>query len=134
MSSLLGWALAVLAVAVGYAVYGWPGVLLALTIVVFWMLLQFSRVMRVMRGAAQRPVGVIDSAVMLHSRLNKGMRLLEILPLTRSLGHKLADNPETFVWADPGGSEVRVELQGGRLASWTLTRAPGDATTGAPPP
>jgi hypothetical protein len=49
-SALVGWALAVAAVAAGYVGYGWPGVVLAVTVVVFWLLLQFSRALRVMRG------------------------------------------------------------------------------------
>lgn len=127
MNPVLGWALAVLAVAVGYASWGWQGVVLAITVVVFWMLLQFSRVLRVMRGAAGRPVGSIDNAVMLHSKLKPGLRLIDILPLTGSLGEKLADDPETFRWTDAGGDAVRVELRKGRLAAWHLDRAAGAA-------
>ncbi len=123
MNPLVGWSLAVVAVAVGYASYGWPGVLLAVTVVVFWLLLQFNRALRVMRRASARPVGSIDSAVMLHARLRAGMRLLEILPLTRSLGHKVADDPETFEWTDGGGDRVRVQLQNGRCSAYTLLRA-----------
>lgn len=124
MNPILGWGLAVVAVAVGYASYGWQGVLLAVSVVVFWLLLQFSRALRVMRMAAGRPVGAIDNAVMLHARLRPGMRLLEILPLTRSLGQKVADEPETFVWTDAGGDRVRVELRAGRCSAFALERAP----------
>jgi hypothetical protein len=127
----IGWSLAVLAIAVGYAQYGWRGVVLGVTIVAFWLLLQFSKAMRVMRGAAQAPVGRVDSAVMLHSKLREGLRLLEILPLTRSLGRKVADDPETFEWTDASGATVRVELVGGRCKRWTLTRPAGE--TAAPP-
>lgn len=127
MSPVLGWTLAVLAVAVGFVAWGWPGVVLAVTVVVFWMLLQFSRVLRVMRGAAGRPVGSVASAVMLHAKLKAGLRLIDILPLTGSLGEKLADDPETFRWTDAGGDAVRVELRKGRVAAWHLDRAPGAA-------
>ncbi|MCE2656905.1 MAG: hypothetical protein LW854_01470 [Rubrivivax sp.] len=123
MNVVWGWILAVLAVAVGYASYGWPGVVLAITVIVFWMLLQFSRVMRVLRQAGQAPVGHVDNAVMLHSKLHPGMKLLEILPMTRSLGQKLADDPETFAWTDAGGDRVVLELVGGRLRSAALERA-----------
>ena len=122
MSPLLGWGLAAAAVAVGWFGYGWPGVLLAVSAVVFWLLLQFSRVLRVMRQAAGRPVGAIDNAVMLHARLQPGMRLLQILPLTRSLGVKVADEPETFVWTDAGGDRVRIELRDGRCTAFALER------------
>jgi hypothetical protein len=128
MNKTVGWILAVLAVAVGYAGYGWPGVVLAVTAIVFWMLLQFSRVLRVLRQAGHAPVGHVDNAVMLHSRLHPGMKLLEILPLTRSLGQKLSDDPESFAWADAAGDRVVVELVAGRLRGAVLERA-----AGAPP-
>lgn len=123
MSAALGWVLAVVAVAGGYASYGWPGVVLALTVIVFWLLLQFSRALRVMRQAAERPVGTVDSAVMLQSRLQTGMQLMQIIKLTRSLGNKVADDPETFVWQDAAGDAVRVELRDGRCTAWQLQRA-----------
>lgn len=122
MNAAIGWSLAVLGVAMGYVQGGWPGVLFAVTLVVFWLLLQFSRVMRVMRTAGAGPVGHVDSAVMLHSKLKSGMRLLEILPLTRSLGQKVADDPETFVWTDDSGAAVRIELLNGRCRAWRLER------------
>jgi len=54
------------------------------------------------------------------------MRLLQILPLAGSLGQKVADDPETFVWTDAGGDRVRVQLRGGRTLAVQLERA-GDA-------
>jgi hypothetical protein len=119
---LVGWALAVLAVAVGYFQWGWQGVVLAVTVIVFWLLLQFSRALRVLRNAGSAPVGQVPSAVMLHTKLQRGQRLPEILKFTKSLGIKLADDPETFEWRDAGGDAVRVELRGGRLEHWTLQR------------
>ena len=123
MSATLGWALAVLAVAAGYVGYGWRGVVLAVTVVVFWLLLQFSRSLRVLRGAAGRPLGRVPNVVMLHARLAVGMPLLEILRLTRSLGRRLSEEPEVYAWSDEGGDELRVELRQGRVARWTLQRA-----------
>ena len=132
MNPVLGWGLAVIAVAAGYVGYGWPGVALAVTVIVFWLLLQFSRALRVMRAAAGRPVGSIDNAVMLHARLRTGMQLLEILPLTRSLGQKVADEPETFVWTDAGGDRVRVELRNGSCTHFALERAADGQAAPAP--
>lgn len=125
MNVLVGWALAVLALAVGYVQWGWPGVALGVSVIVFWMLLQFSRTLRVMRLAGQAPVGHVESAVMLHSKLKPGMRLIDILPLTRSLGVKVDEAPESFEWRDASGATVRVELVAGRCRAWSLERPDG---------
>ena len=119
----LGWGLAAAAVAVGYAGYGWPGVVLALGVVVFWLLLQFNRALRALRLASGRPVGQVPNAVMLHARLRTGLRLTQVLALTRSLGRRIADDPETFAWRDEAGDEVQVELHDGRVTAWRLLRA-----------
>jgi hypothetical protein len=129
----LGWALAVAALAAGYVSYGWPGVALALTVVVFWLLLQFSQALRTLRIASQRPVGKVPSAVMLNARLDVGMRLPKVLRLTLSLGRKVREAPdgdETWAWADDNGDEVHVELQGGRVARWALHRAQAEGDAG----
>ncbi|MFO1328564.1 MAG: hypothetical protein U1F56_14500 [Rubrivivax sp.] len=128
MNPLIGWGLALAAFVAGWLSWGWRGLLMAFSAVVFWLLLQFSRGLRVLRQAGGRPVGSIDNAVMLHAKLRTGMRLLEILPLTRSLGRQLADDPETYVWTDAGGDRVRVELRAGRCTAFALERA------GAEPP
>lgn len=118
----IGWALAAAALAAGYVGYGWRGVVLALSVVVFWLLLQFSRSVRALRDATGRPVGNVASAVMLHARLHAGMRLPEVLKLTRSLGRHVSDEPETWAWADAGGDEVQVVLTAGRVSAWDLKR------------
>ncbi len=120
-----GWGLAALALAVGYWSYGWPGVLLAATAIVFWLLLQFSRALRTLRLAAEAPVGQVPSAVMLHAKLHPGMRLTEVIKLTRSLGRKLSDDPETFAWRDASGAEVQIEFAHGRCRAWRLVRDGG---------
>jgi hypothetical protein len=126
MGSAIGWGLAVLAVALGYAFYGWQGVAVAISGAVFWLLLQFSRAMRAMRVAGQSPVGTVASAVMLQARLRPGLRLMDIIVLTRSLGRKVADEPETFEWCDGGGACVRVTLVQGRCSRWQLLRPADD--------
>jgi len=123
VNTAIGWSLAAAALALGYLQWGWPGVALAVTLIVFWLLMQFSRALRALRKAARSPVGHIDNAVMLNARLQHGQRLPQILALTRSLGHKLSDNPEAFEWRDAGGDAVRIELVGGKLARWELQRA-----------
>jgi hypothetical protein len=119
---VLGWGLAALAVGVGYWSYGWPGVLLAATAIVFWLLLQFSRALHTLRLAAGTPVGQVPSAVMLHARLQPGMRLTDVIKITRSLGRKVGDDPETFAWCDASGAEVQIEFVRGRSRVWQLQR------------
>lgn len=137
MSATWGWTLALVAIVLGWFQWGWQGVILAISVVVFWLLLQFSRAMRVMRQAAGAPIGHVDSAVMLNARLRQGMRLMEIIPLTRSLGQAVEGEPaasEAFTWTDTSGASVRVQLVGGRLRQWVLERpaespghSPGDS-------
>jgi hypothetical protein len=135
MSSPMGWGLAVAAMAAGYVGWGWPGVVLGVTVIVFWLLLQFSRSLRVLKRAAGNPVGHVDSAVMLHSKLKAGMPLLQVLVLTRSLGTRLSEEPERWGWADPGGARVSLEFEAGKLRTWQLARddAPAAPAALAPP-
>jgi hypothetical protein len=119
----LGWALAVLAVAAGYQGWGWAGVALAVTVIAFWLLLEFSRSLRVLREAAGAPVGSVANAVMLNAKLEAGMRLPQILKLTRSLGRPVSQEPEVWAWADAAGDEVQVTLRAGLVAAWELKRA-----------
>ena len=123
MNPWIGWGLAVLGIAAGYIGWGWQGVVLGVTVIVFWLLLQFSRSLRVLQRAGRAPVGHVNNAVMLHSKLKPGMLLMQVLPITKSLGRKLAESPETWGWADAGGDEVQLVFVGGKLQSWTLRRA-----------
>jgi hypothetical protein len=141
MNPVIGWSFAVVAIAAGWVGWGWPGVALGVTVIVFWLLLQFSRAMRVMRAAGQRPVAVVDSAVMLQSRLTAGMTMLQVLPITRSLGERVGESPERWRWRDAGGDEVLTEWRDGKLARWELQRAataepasPADAERRPQPP
>lgn len=129
MNKHIGWALAILALVVGWVMYRWPGVVMALTIIVFWLLLQFGRAMRVMANAGRAPVGAIPNAVMVHSRLREGMTMLELLQVTRALGEPVAGEPDTWRWTDRGGDTVTVALPGGRLQTWHLKR--NDSSSGA---
>jgi hypothetical protein len=129
MNPILGWPLALTAVIAGTQLYGWQGLVLALTVVAFWVILQFNQVMRVMRAAADRPVGHVDSAVMLHAKLHRGMRMLDVVKLTRSLGQRERDDGEAYSWTDPAGNRVSVTFGAGRLHAWELQRP---ATVDAP--
>ncbi|MCU0774762.1 MAG: hypothetical protein MUC74_09700 [Ideonella sp.] len=132
MSPIVGWILAGIAVVAGWLGWGVPGVVLAVTVITFWLLLQFSRALRVMRMAAGRPVGHVDSAVMLQSRLTQGMTMMQVIPLTRSLGERVG-NDDTWRWRDTGGDAVTLVFQRGKLASWAFVRvATPDADSATP--
>ncbi|ALV04749.1 hypothetical protein [Roseateles depolymerans] len=129
MNRWFGVALAVAAVAIGIALYGWKGAILALSLIVFWLLLQFSQLMKVMRTANESPLGHVSSALMLQSRLHPGMTLVQLIRLCRSLGVKVA--PDTYRWADAGGDAVEVVLKAGKVTHWTLIRAQDDKVVDA---
>jgi len=115
----------VLLIALAYNSYGWPGVALVAGGIVFWLLLHFTRLMTVLRRAAQRPIGHVGSAVMLNARLKPGLTLMHVVALTRALGAQQSPpggQPELFRWTDPGGSWVDCEFAGGKLRRWTLVR------------
>jgi len=127
MNPTLGWALAAVAVAVSWQAYGGLGVAMAVTVIVFWLLLQFNRAVRVMKNASSAPVGYIDSAVMLNAKLKAGMTMMQIVTLTRSLGRSISKEPEVWAWEDDGGSVVTLTMRSGRLRDWTLMRPEPDA-------
>lgn len=131
MDARLGWLIAAAALVVGWWSYGWPGLVLAATVIVFWLLLQFSRAMRVLRNAANAPVGVVPNAVMFHARLRAGIPLADVIRAAGSLGRKTRDEPETFAWSDASDVRVEVELAAGRCAAWRLLRP--DAMASGPP-
>ena len=129
-SPLVGWLLAAAALALGYRTYGWPGFMLAVTAVVFWLLLQFSRALRTVRNAAGAPIGSVRSAVMFNARLRPGMTMPQVLALAGSLGRRLdavvdaatAKGDETWSWQDEGNVAVDAVFGAGRLLRWQLRR------------
>jgi hypothetical protein len=127
MNPIVGWVLAALFVGLAWQQYGWQGVVFAATAIAFWLLLQFNRAMRVIRGAAGSPVGHVGSAVMLNARLKPGMTMMQIVGLARSLGRKVSDDPERYEWVDASGARVTVTLHRGRCTAWELQREPPPA-------
>lgn len=114
--------------------YGWAGVALAVGAIVMWMLIHFNQIMRALKRAANRPVGYVDSAVMLNAKLKRGDNVLHVLALTKSIGRALTpenQQPEIFQWTDGSGSSVNCEFMDGRLVTWQLVRP---APVEAPPP
>jgi hypothetical protein len=122
MNPIVGWGLAVVAVAAGWQAYGWQGVVMAVSLIVFWLLLRFSRAMRAMKNAAAAPKGHVGSAVMVNAKLRAGMTLMQVITLTQSLGERVSETPETWAWADDGDSRVTLVFEGAKLKSWQLTR------------
>ena len=59
--------------------FGWAGIALAAGGVVMWTLLHFTRLMTILKKAADRPVGHVGSAVMLNAKLREGLRMLDVL-------------------------------------------------------
>ena len=125
--------------AYGYHAFAWMGFFLVLGGLVMWALLHFTRLVKVLERAANRPMGYVDSAVMLNAKLKTGVNLMHVIALTRSLGELLSpkdEQPEVFRWRDNSQSVVTCVFQDGRLQSWTLDR-PSDsqpATDQAPQP
>ena len=128
--ALAGLALLVMA----HQTYGWPGVALIVGALVMWLLLHFNRMMQVLKRAANRPIGHVESAVMFNARLKRGVTLMHVLAMTRSLGERLSpegEQPERFRWTDTGGSSVSADFLGGKLAHWQLQRPTPAEETGA---
>lgn len=113
--------------------YGWPGVAAVVSMGVFWMLLHFSRMMQVLKRATNRPIGYIDSAVMLNAKLKPGATLLHVIARTRSLGvlqSPKGEQPEVFRWTDNTHSHVTCTFVNGKLTAYELKRPVQDDAVG----
>jgi len=119
--------------------YGWQGVALVGGGLMMWVLLHFTRLLTILKRAADRPIGSVASAVMLNAKLRKGMTLMHVIAMTRSLGALQTpkdEQPERYRWTDAGDSHVTCEFRAGKLVGWTMVRpdpepepdpAPGEA-------
>jgi hypothetical protein len=124
---------AVAAVFAGWHYAGWAGVALAVTATVTYVLIHLSKMLQILRRAANRPKGSVGSADALNAKLKPGTPLLKVIGMTGSLGEALTPEgrqPESFRWSDPQGASVTGEFRDGRLVSWRLER--GQADTPAP--
>ena len=132
----------VIVVVMGFRSYGWMGVAAVGGGVLMWALLHFTRLMNVLRKAADRPIGHVGSAVMLNAKLQAGVSLMHVVAMTRSLGALQSpenEQPEFYRWTDGTRSHVTCEFHNGKLVKWVLERpaAPEDAqdgTAGSAPP
>ncbi|WP_332824733.1 glycerate kinase [Ramlibacter sp.] len=117
--------LGVVVVALAWQTAGWAGVALAAGGIVMWMLLHFTRMMKVLQRASDRPVGWVDSAVMLNAKLRPKVNLLHVVAMTRSLGEQLSpkdEQPEVYRWTDGSASHVTCTFADGKLVKWELVR------------
>mgnify|MGYP002655007066 FL=1 len=105
--------------------FQWAGIALAAGGVVMWILLHFTRMVTILNKAANRPIGHVASAVMLNAKLKKGVNLMHVIAMTRSLGQLVTDKdaqPEIYTWTDTSDSVVTCTFVGGKLTEWTLMR------------
>jgi hypothetical protein len=127
--------IAVIVMTIGaWRAMGWPGIALAAGGVVMWILLHFTRLMTILKKAANSPVGHVGSAVMLNAKLKKGQTLMHVIAMTRSLGAQQTpkdEQPEVFTWTDAGESKVTCTFVGGKLSDWALERPATDTEVSA---
>ena len=113
--------------------YSWAGLAVTSGALVMWLLLHFSRMMQILKRAANRPIGYVDSAVMLNAKLRPGVNLLHVVAMTRALGELQSPpdtQPEVFRWTDGSASQVSCVFLHGKLQSWELKRPnPADDPT-----
>lgn len=115
----------VAAIAFAWSRYGWQGVAVVGTALIMWALMHFNRMMQVLKRAANRPIGYVDSAVMLNAKLKPKMALLHVVAMTRSLGQLQTvrdQQPEVYRWTDNSDSTVDCTFQDGRLVQWQMVR------------
>ena len=132
MNARLGWLLAALFAFAAWRAYDLAGLAFAASAIVFWLLLQFNRAVRVMKNAAASPVARVPSAVMFHAGLASGMTMLQIVTKTKSLGRKVEGSDDDWRWCDDGGASVVLHFERGRLVRWQIER-PREAEVGADP-
>ena len=130
-------ALALTVLVLSYHYYIWMGVAAAGGLLVMWAMLHFTRLMHILRRAAQRPIGYVGSAVMLNAKLKPGMTLMHVIAMTRSLGQLRSEKdaqPEVFRWTDPSDSWVECVFAGGRLVRHEMYRPPAPPEPAEPAP
>ena len=130
LRTTLWWAAIALAFWGVWRQYGGLGVLLGFSMLAFWVTIQFSQVMRVLRRAADRPKGTVAHALKMHVKLKQGMKLVDVIGMTGSLGEMLSppnQQPEVFRWRDPKGDAVTVRFQDGRVLDHQIERVDAEA-------
>lgn len=129
--------LAIIVFTVGaWQAFQWAGIALAAGGVVMWVLLHFTRMVTILKKAANRPIGHVASAVMLNAKLKKGATLMHVIAMTRSLGALQTEKdaqPEVYRWTDAGQSRVDCTFVGGKLTEWSLERPASEGSEATTP-
>ena len=129
--------LAIIVFTIGaWQAFQWAGIALAAGGVVMWILLHFTRMVTILKKAANRPIGHVASAVMLNAKLKKGVTLMHVIAMTRSLGVLQTEKdaqPEVYRWTDAGQSRVDCTFVGGKLTEWSLERPASESSDAATP-
>ncbi len=123
MSPIVAWLLVAALGFVSWFACGWRGVAIAASGLVFWLLFQLSRTIGVMKAAAEQLLAHVPSAVMFHAVLRPGLTMLQVVRTTKSLGRRVEGADDDWVWADEGGTSVRLHFVRARLESWQLERS-----------
>jgi hypothetical protein len=120
-------AAAVSVVAAAYFTWSWAGVALAFGAGLMWALLHFTRMMITLRKAMRRPKGWVSSAIMLNSRLQTGLTMLQVVQLVGAFGdclqpESLESQEELWRWTDEGGDAVDVRFKKSKVLAFALVR------------
>lgn len=117
--------LAAAALLAGWWAWRWAGLVLAITVIAFWSILQFNRATRQLRNVADRPKGMVDSVVTLQSKLAHGMTMPEVLAISNSLGQRVSERGNDWLWRDSYGNQIVVNFRRGCVERWSATRTDG---------
>lgn len=117
--------LAASALLAGWWAFRWAGLALAITVIAFWSVLQFNRASRQLRNVADRPKGMVDSVVTLQSKLAHGMHMGDVLAISNSLGQRVNERGNDWLWRDSYGNQIVVTFRRGSVERWSATRTDG---------
>ena len=125
--------LAASALLAGWWAFRWAGLALAITVIAFWSVLQFNRASRQLRNVADRPKGMVDSVVTLQSKLAHGMHMGDVLAISNSLGQRVNERGNDWLWRDSYGNQIVVTFRRGGVERWAATRTDGGNAQQATP-
>jgi hypothetical protein len=110
------------AVIYGWWAHGWEGLTIAVCLSAGWAWWQFQREQRLIKEAAARPAGQIESVVVMQAHLAHGMQMPEVVALAGCLGKKYSAQDE-WQWVDGTGNEIVVTFRRSVVVRWAVARA-----------